>query len=306
MRNRLFVAALLLVGLASVPSPAGSTAAVRVEALARAFHPGEPVRVVLLVDEPIESVRGSFLGRELHLVREGSDGSGGERWSGWSMISLDEQPGTAAIEIAGEAKSGRTVVGTRAVRIEARSFPSETLSVAPKFVEPPPAVQERLVAERSKLAKVYSSRRELPPPDRVFVRPVPGDATSVFGTRRLYNGKPRSPHPGLDLRAGSGTPVISSGAGWVGLAQDLYYSGNTVIVDHGGGLFTIYAHLSEILVDEGDEVESSQLLGRSGATGRVTGPHLHWGAKIGDSPFDPAALLDAALFGGPAEGSERQ
>jgi murein DD-endopeptidase MepM/ murein hydrolase activator NlpD len=113
----------------------------------------------------------------------------------------------------------------------------------------------------------------------------------------VYNGEPRSPHPGLDLRAASGTPVESSGAGHVCLAEDLYYSGNTVILDHGGGLFTVYAHLSRLLVSEGDAVEAGHILGLSGATGRVTGPHLHWGAKIGDRPFDPAALLDPRLFG---------
>ncbi len=130
------------------------------------------------------------------------------------------------------------------------------------------------------------------------MRPVPGEPTSVFGTRRVFNGKPRSPHPGLDLRAQTGTGVRSSGAGRVVLAQELYYSGNTVIVDHGGGLFTLYAHLSEIGVGEGDEVQAGDPVGLSGATGRVTGPHLHWGAKIGNRPFDPTALLDAALFGG--------
>ena len=125
---------------------------------------------------------------------------------------------------------------------------------------------------------------------------MPGTATSVFGTRRVFNGKPRDPHSGLDLRAASGTPVHSSGPGVVSLAQELYYSGNTVIVDHGGGLFTIYAHLSEIRVQEGDTAEAGDVLGLSGATGRVTGPHLHWGAKIGSVPFDPTALLDRALW----------
>ena len=84
------------------------------------------------------------------------------------------------------------------------------------------------------------------------------------------------------------------------IAATLYYAGNTVILDHGGGLFTLYAHLSEFLVDEGDEIEVGQLIGQSGSTGRVTGPHLHWGAKIGDLPFDPTALLDDDLF--PPEG----
>ena len=104
------------------------------------------------------------------------------------------------------------------------------------------------------------------------------------------------PHPGLDLRAATGTPILSSGAGRVVLAQDLYYSGNTVIVDHGSGLFTIYAHLSAIEVRESQEIAPGVQLGLAGATGRVTGPHLHWGAKIGDRPFDPTALLSAELY----------
>ena len=93
-----------------------------------------------------------------------------------------------------------------------------------------------------------------------------------------------------------GTPVEAAAAGRVVLAEDLYFYGNLVILDHGGGVYTLYAHLSEISVAEGDSVESGQLIGLSGATGRVTGPHLHWGAKIGNRPFDPTALLDGALF----------
>jgi murein DD-endopeptidase MepM/ murein hydrolase activator NlpD len=229
-------------------------------------------------------------------VRDG-DGGAGERWSGWSMIGLDEEPGPAAVEVRGHSVTGRSVIGTRAVSIEARTFPVETLTVAPKYVEPPPDVRERLARERRKLGGLYGNRRSVPPARRAFQPPVAGESTSVFGTKRVYNGEPRSPHPGLDLRAASGTPVESSGAGHVCLAEDLYYSGNTVILDHGGGLFTVYAHLSRLLVSEGDAVEAGHILGLSGATGRVTGPHLHWGAKIGDRPFDPAALLDPRLFG---------
>jgi murein DD-endopeptidase MepM/ murein hydrolase activator NlpD len=118
----------------------------------------------------------------------------------------------------------------------------------------------------------------------------------VFGTRRFFNDEPRSPHPGLDLRAAEGTPVRCSGPGTVVVADDLYYSGGTVVVDHGGGLFTLYAHLSSIDAVEGATVAAGEIVGRSGSTGRVTGPHLHWGAKIGDVPFDPRALLDEGLF----------
>jgi murein DD-endopeptidase MepM/ murein hydrolase activator NlpD len=275
---------------------AASTHPVSIDLRARQLLPGEPVRIEVTSAEPIESLEAEFLDRPVFLVREDGDRPGWERWSGWAIITLDEKPGPAVVEAHGRTRTGRPVVGTRAIRIEPRSFPEEQLKVKPRFVEPPPEARERLARERRKLASLYGLRRPASPPTKAFVRPVPGAPTSVFGTRRIFNGKPRSPHPGLDLRAATGTPVHGAGSGRVGLAQDLYYAGNTVILDHGGGLFTIYAHLSELLVREGDEIDVGQLIGRSGATGRVTGPHLHWGAKIGDLPFDPTALLDPDLF----------
>jgi murein DD-endopeptidase MepM/ murein hydrolase activator NlpD len=231
------------------------------------------------------------------MTRVGPAGAGGERWSGWASIPLDREPGVARIEVRGKKSDGRTVAGTRAVTIADKDFPVEELSVAPRYVEPPPEVRARIERETAKLAKIYARRREAAPSRTPFVRPVPGAPTSIFGTRRMFNGKARSPHSGLDLRAATGTPVRAAGAGRVELAEELYYSGNTVLVDHGGGLFTIYAHLSTIAVAPGDPIEAGATLGRSGATGRVTGPHLHWGAKIGERPFDPEALLDPALFG---------
>jgi murein DD-endopeptidase MepM/ murein hydrolase activator NlpD len=257
---------------------------------ARSLAPGEPVRIVV-VDERLSELSGTFLGRALSFHSRGEG-----RWTAWSLVPLDRSPGLEAVEVRGETRSGRAAVGTRAVRIEARSFPEEHLEVSSRYVEPPAEVVERITRERARLARLYEARN--PPPDdgSPFVAPVPGEPTSVFGTRRLYNGKPRDPHPGLDLRAPEGTPVRCSGPGRVVLAEDLYYSGNTVVVDHGGGLFTLYAHLSRIEVAEGAAVSSREVLGSSGSTGRVTGPHLHWGAKIGDEPFDPRALLDEELF----------
>jgi murein DD-endopeptidase MepM/ murein hydrolase activator NlpD len=251
--------------------------------------------VLVTSESPLAAVRGEFLGQGIHLVRD-ARGPDGRSWWGWTMVGLDEDAGPASIEVSAVREDGTTLAAARAVSIQPKQFPEERLTVEPKYVEPPPEVEARLARERAKLAGVYDARRDLAPASAAFVRPVPGEPTAVFGTRRLYNGRPRSPHPGLDLRAGSGTPVHAAGPGVVGLAEDLYYSGLTVIVDHGGGLFTIYAHLSGIDVEEGQTVAAGQLVGRSGATGRVTGPHLHWGAKIGDRPFDPTALLDPALF----------
>jgi murein DD-endopeptidase MepM/ murein hydrolase activator NlpD len=284
--------ALVLVGCATA---AGSTLPLDVSLRSRVTAPGEPVRIEVVAAEGMAAVGGSFLGRELHFVRSGGDSHGGELWSAWALVDLEAAPGPAAVEVHGTTRHGRTAAGTLAVRVAAKEFPTEELSVAPRYVAPPPEVEARLARERERLAHVYAARRdELP--RGPFVRPVPGEPTSVFGTRRVYNGEPRSPHPGLDLRARTGTPVGASGSGSVVLAEELYYSGNTVIVDHGAGLFTLYAHLDTIDVALGDRVAPGEPLGTSGATGRVTGPHLHWGAKVGDAPFDPSALLDPVLF----------
>jgi len=283
----LLLAALGIVQAGAVP--------VSISVRARAVAPAEPVRIDVASTEPLESLQGEFLGKTVFFVRSGTDG-GTELWSGWAMIGLDEPAGLTSIEVQGRTSGGEEVVGSHAVTVEAREFPEEQLTVAPKYVEPPKEVQQRLARERKRLAEVYASLRPEIPSGEAFVRPVDGDNTSIFGTRRVFNGQPRSPHSGLDLRAATGTPVKSSGPGKVTYAGDLYYSGNTVIVDHGAGLFTIYAHLSELRVQEGDTAKTGQVLGLSGATGRVTGPHLHWGAKIGNRPFDPAALLDPALF----------
>jgi murein DD-endopeptidase MepM/ murein hydrolase activator NlpD len=276
-------------------SAAAADPAITIEVKARAIAPGEPVRVEVLSPAPLQRLEGRFLDETVFMSRIGSCVDD-ELWSGWAMVPLDQEPGQATIDMSGEAADGRPVVGTRAVKIAAKEFPEEHLSVAPKYVEPPAEVQERLSRERAKLRAIYRERRPQSSIGEVFVRPVPGEPTSIFGTRRLFNNEPRSPHPGVDLRARTGTPVAASGPGLVVLAQDLYYSGKTVLIDHGGGLFTIYAHLSEIEAEEGFEVEAGSRIGLSGATGRVTGPHLHWGAKIGNRPFDPHALLDPALF----------
>jgi hypothetical protein len=279
-------------GLPAVTAPIP----VVVEVRARTIRPGEPVRLDIRVGHPVATLSAEILGRAVHLVRVGTEPTGGETWSGWSAIPLDRGPGPVSVEVAGVAVAGAPIALTHAFTVEPRSFPEERLDVAPEYVAPPPQVAERLERERRLLSEVYATRRDAPLPREPFARPVPGAATSVFGTRRLFNGEPRAPHPGLDLRAASGTAVQAAGPGRIALARDLYYSGKTVILDHGGGLFTVYAHLSEIAVGEGGEVRKGETIGRSGATGRVTGPHLHWGAKIGDVPVDPAALLDDRLF----------
>jgi len=130
-----------------------------------------------------------------------------------------------------------------------------------------------------------------------FVRPVREAANSRFGTRSVFNGQARRPHGGADFLSGAGTPVHAPNAGRVVAARDLFFTGNTVIIDHGVGLFSMLAHLSSIDVREGDAVTSRQILGKVGATGRVTGPHLHWAVRANGARIDPLSVI--SLLGSP-------
>lgn len=271
------------------------TSAIDVDVHARDLVPGEPVRVVASAPADTTGMTGTFLGRELSFQAIAGT-EAGTTWTAWAVIDLDREPGPATVQVVATGGDGRAAAGVLDVVIAAKVFPVENLTVSSKYVEPPKETVERIARDRERLAAIYRTRTATRLTGDPFVRPVDGPPTSVFGTRRLFNDKPRSPHPGLDLRAATGTPVRCSGPGSVALAEELYYSGNIVIVDHGGGLFTLYAHLSRIDIAEGDAVEPGDVLGLSGATGRVTGPHLHWGAKIGSVPFDPRALSAGALF----------
>ncbi|UCF67496.1 MAG: M23 family metallopeptidase [Acidobacteriota bacterium] len=293
----LLAAAYLGAAVPPAAAPAAGGPELSISFRARALTAGEPVRVVVEAPMPLSRLEARWLDQDVFMVREPVMlPSEAERWTGWGLIPLDQRAGETLLEVEGIDLAGQLVRAALALAIVPKEFPIEHLSVASRYVEPPREVAERLAREREQLRELYARRTPRTVSDQPFVRPVAGEATSVFGTRRFFNDQPRSPHPGLDLRAATGTPVKASGAGIVVLAGDLYYSGKTVLIDHGGGLFTIYAHLSAIEVEEGGEVEAGDRIALSGATGRVTGPHLHWGAKIGERPCDPRALLDPAVF----------
>jgi murein DD-endopeptidase MepM/ murein hydrolase activator NlpD len=284
---------------AAVASVAVETSAPRIQPkpTARAYAPGEIVRFEVVTDDAVTKLGGSFFEAELTFVAS-THAPGETIWVGWGVIPLEAKPGDAGYALSATRDGGASLSISGRLPVEAKSFPEQRLGVASKYVNPPKAAAERIAREQATLGTVYARRTPLPPAGEPFVRPVPGEPTSEFGTRRIFNGEPRSPHPGLDLRAKTGTPVLAAGPGTIVLAADLYYSGGTVIVDHGGGLFTIYAHLSKIEAKDGATVRAGERVGLSGATGRVTGPHLHWGARVGSAIFDPRALLDPRLFGG--------
>ena len=167
------------------------------------------------------------------------------------------------------------------------------LSVDPRFITPPDSELPRIQAERDLVVRVSRQSHDTPRQwNAPFLRPRTTRITANFGQRREFNGEFRSLHMGVDLAGATGTPVIAANDGVVVIVHDFYYAGNAIHLDHGNGLTTAYMHLSEIHVAVGDTVTRGEVIGRVGATGRVTGPHLHWHAKYGLVTVNPLTLLD--------------
>ena len=177
------------------------------------------------------------------------------------------------------------------IAIQKGRFPSEKLNVTASRVIPPQKELKRIKREQAEIKEIYSYSEPLRTWNVPFQRPTEGKITSPYGSQRLLNGKLHRYHTGVDFRASMGTPIFASNSGVVRLAKNLYYSGNQVVLDHGEGLFTSYSHLSRIDVRKGQLVKKGQMIGQSGATGRVSGPHLHWAVKLHNVNVDPLGFI---------------
>ena len=186
---------------------------------------------------------------------------------------------------------------TLVVSVDTREFPEERLTLPTEMVTPPPEVLERIAREREAAAAVYRGTSPSALWSPPFGKPVEGSPSGNFGRRRILNGQARSPHSGEDYSAPHGTTVRAAAGGIVRMARDLYYSGNTVLIDHGAGLVSQYFHLDDILVGEGQEVSRGDPVGRVGATGRVTGPHLHFGLRLYGRRVNPSVIWDLFATG---------
>lgn len=208
------------------------------------------------------------------------------RWVALVGIPLDTPPGNVDFEVFFDIP-----VGTRSIKVSSKAYPEQRLTIKDqRKVEPNPDDVARIEREQQITAAV-KKRFSDTPPDTAFDQPSPGPLSSRFGLRRFFNGQPRNPHAGLDVAAGTGTPVRAPSDAVVANTGDYFFNGNTVFLDHGQGLITAYMHLSRIDVRPGQKVKRGDLLGAIGATGRVTGPHLHWAVFLNNTPVDPELFL---------------
>ncbi len=263
IRDHLFPIALVLLGL-TVHGHAGVRGGIEV------------------IDLPSGVTAARYMGRDVLVVQA-------PRSAAIVGIPLDAKLGTHYLHFADQRI---------AFNVEDKAYPEQRLTIAnPKMVNPPAMDLERIRRETSLMRAQYRRFTPLATAPFPLTRPAEGPVSSAFGLRRVLNDEPRSPHAGLDIAAPAGDPVIAPADGTVSLTGDFYFNGNTVFVDHGGGIISMACHLSAIDVAEGDTVTRGQRIGRVGATGRVTGPHLHWSLILNGERIDPEPAL--TLFAPP-------
>ncbi len=254
---------------------------------ARGLFPGEAVLLRVEASGPLTEVRATAFDETVRFY-EAADGV----WHGLVGIDLGVEPGDHDVALRIVPATGTAIAHIYTLSVEHKAYRTRQLTVAPRYVAPPPEVGERIAREARQQAAIFATVTDERLWRGSWARPVPGRATGAFGSRSVFNGQPRSPHSGADFRAAEGTPVTAPNVGTVVLTGDTYFSGGSVILDHGWGLYSYFAHLSKILVEEGDLVEPGQAVGHAGATGRVTGPHLHWTLRLNGARVDPLSLIE--------------
>lgn len=252
---------------------------------------GSPVLFRIDLDQAAGELHGAWLNHTIVFTKS----QNGKTWYALAGIDVEQAPGTFPLELTGTAADSSSLHAKQDVPVLPAQYKTTTLHVQEKFVQPDPQTLQRIAADKVVKDAAYARQISQPLWRGRFTSPVPFTATDSFGTRRTFNGELASIHRGTDFHAPSGTPVVAANDGEVIIAQGMFYEGNLVVIDHGLQFSTQYMHLSKIEVKVGERVKKGQRIGLSGATGRVTGPHLHLGVRWQGEYVDPVLLLRLQL-----------
>ncbi len=264
--------------------PWAQTDGLAVQSHARTLCAGEVVLITVQVPPEFAAteVEGVCGPQAVQLARFGD----AVTWTGLLGFDLDAPAVPQLLRVTARGVAGAVLTGRLDLALQPKSFRTRRLEVAPRYVTPPKAVQARIDREQRVMRDLLSQSAQAAYWRGPWMRPVPGVSLSSFGVRSVFNGQARSPHTGTDFRAPSGTRLRAPASGVVVLAEEHYFPGNQVLLDHGLGTFSLFAHLSAFAVKAGDRVSRGDTLGATGATGRVTGPHLHWAARVNGARVD--------------------
>jgi murein DD-endopeptidase MepM/ murein hydrolase activator NlpD len=249
---------------------------------------GDALRIAYAHEAGLEHVEMQWRSRTVPFVQARGE------WITIIGADLDMGVGDHPVTVIFGFDDGRRERRGEVIRVEPISFPITYLTVEPRFVELSPEDLERSRRESRRLSEIFGRISTEILWDGPFLVPIPNAEGSNFGHRRVFNEQPRNPHSGADISAVTGTAIRSSNRGRVVETGDYFFNGNTVIVDHGIGIYSVYLHLSRIDVEVGQLIDTGEVLGLVGATGRVTGPHLHWGFRVQNARVDPFSLTRIA------------
>ncbi|HJT19114.1 MAG TPA: M23 family metallopeptidase [Nitrospira sp.] len=262
---------------------------------------GQIVIVKVPAEEPVAEVKGTFLDRSIPFFREYRPGEA----AGYiGLLGIDMQDSPGMHELAVDVREGdRTKHLSFNVLVTKEKFVTEHLKLPKDKVDLDEKALARWKVEQEQVKQALAENSALRLWHSSFLEPVRGKRSGIFGSVRIMNGQSRSPHNGEDIGAPLGTDVVATNDGVVRLTVDHFFSGKGIFVDHGLGFYSMYFHLSDVLVKDGDLVKAGQVIGKVGATGRATGPHLHWGVKLNGARVNPYALLDLPFKNGATPGS---
>ena len=258
----------------------------RVQSLPSVVKQGEVYPIRALGPTSLKSIYMEFQGVRFPMAFSEQMGT----FEGLIGIDMNTRPATYPIKIAGTDEGGVVYLSSFSLKVEKVDFGVQKLSLPSSMVDLDTKTLERVNQEAKQLKTLFQTFRDERLWRGTFICPVEGKLSGAFGLSRIINGKRRSQHTGIDLEAEEGTPVSACNSGMIALVDQHFFSGKSVILDHGWGLFSMYFHLSETLVKEGDRVNKGALLGRVGSTGRSTEPHLHWGISMNGARVDPLSL----------------
>jgi murein DD-endopeptidase MepM/ murein hydrolase activator NlpD len=276
----------LVLTLATLPLAAATAKPIQLSWTPQNIATGSPCLFRVEIASSVSSLLGTWQGHGIAFFPSTDP----HVWYGLAGVDVEAKPGSYTLALEATLADGKLIHEERDVLVQQAHYKTESLRVPDRFVQPDAETLPRIEADRKIKDAAFSHETPEPEWSGKFIAPIDSTVSEGFGTRRTFNGKLASVHRGLDYHAKPGSPVFAANSGEVVLAQELFYEGNCVIIDHGQRFMTLYMHLSRLDVTEGEKVKKGQEIGLSGATGRATGPHLHTAVRWQGAYLDPAQL----------------